>query len=308
MIGETEQVGMAMPSNEQLLAFTKVYELGSYSVAAKEANKARTTIRELVMLLEDELNLSLFEVVGRSVKPTSEADRLYLHAKVLQDYAYRFKSIATSMLGKQEQSISIYYDAMLPSDLMLDLTLSVNKKFPHVELNWLQSTWLEAMNAIANKQADLAFFSNAKSSFSEKDVASRLLGYIELGLFCRPTSGLLQAEILDEHPFRQRVQVINHNMLNSELKRFMSFSTQQINLNNFELVCQFTTRLGWCVAPLYSAKRYVEAGQLTQVRPLFANSNLKVAMSYYFQPKIELAPVMKSILAEIEHKSKAYFC
>ncbi|MDW1918453.1 LysR family transcriptional regulator, partial [Vibrio sp. Vb0349] len=52
---------------EQLLAFVTVYEELSFSKAAVKLNKHRTTTGQVISNLEDQLAITLFDRVGRSV-------------------------------------------------------------------------------------------------------------------------------------------------------------------------------------------------------------------------------------------------
>lgn len=296
-----------MSSNEQLSAFTEVYELGSYSSAARHLHKGRTTIRELVMMLEDELNLKLFNIVGRSAKPTADADKLYVHAKVLQEQMFKFKSLAVSMSGEQEVLFVICYDAIIPVNMMAELTANIHQQYPHTELQWVQSSWQEAMNMIAAKKADLAIFPNKKRNFNERDVASCFLGQIPVGLFCRPDSPLLAQAEPDKSLFRSEVQIINHNIMHSELKDYFRFSTEHIKVNDFDLVCQFLTKLGWGIVPLHCAARYEEEGDIKQLSLSSVHKNPAISVSYYYQPKILIGPVMTTIMDNIGALSAPYF-
>lgn len=66
---------------EQLLAFVTVYEELSFSKAAVKLNKHRTTTGQVISNLEDQLAITLFDRVGRSVEPTEDGHLLYHYAK-----------------------------------------------------------------------------------------------------------------------------------------------------------------------------------------------------------------------------------
>ena len=62
-----------MFSYEHLLAFCTTYEASSYSGAAKQLGKDRTTIRDQVKAVEDLYGVTLFEIVGKKATPTTDA-------------------------------------------------------------------------------------------------------------------------------------------------------------------------------------------------------------------------------------------
>lgn len=296
-----------MSSNEQLFAFIEVYELGSYSAASRRLQKGRTTIRELIMTLEDDLNLSLFDIVGRTAKPTIEADNLYSHAKALQEHLFKFKSLASSMSDQQELKLVIAYDPMLPSEMMIELTLLIHKHHPHIELQWLQSSRQDAMDDIANKSIGLAIFPTKKSKCLGCNVSSGFLGQLPFGLYCRPGSHLAAFEQTDKQIFREEIQVINRNMTLANLNDYFCFSADHIIVNDFELVCQFLVKTGWGIVPLHCAEKYIKQGSLKQIQAVLIHNDLQLSMSYYFQAKIKHSPVMTTIFNKIDPIAKTYF-
>lgn len=64
----------------RLEAFSKVYELGSFSKAGEELFLSQPTISAHVSSLEDELGVRLFDRLGRTIVPTKAGDILYRHA------------------------------------------------------------------------------------------------------------------------------------------------------------------------------------------------------------------------------------
>ena len=89
-------MGKKMITLEQLSCFKAVYELSSYSKAARKTNKTRATVRERVKALEDVLGFDLFEVTGKTLFPTAQAEHLYARADNLTRQAKEFYSVALS--------------------------------------------------------------------------------------------------------------------------------------------------------------------------------------------------------------------
>ncbi len=63
----------------RLEAFSKVYELGSFSKAGQELFLSQPTISSHISVLEDELGVKLFDRMGRTVLPTQAGELLYRH-------------------------------------------------------------------------------------------------------------------------------------------------------------------------------------------------------------------------------------
>ncbi len=63
----------------RLEAFSKVYELGSFSKAGQELYLSQPTISSHISVLEEELGVKLFDRMGRTVLPTQAGELLYRH-------------------------------------------------------------------------------------------------------------------------------------------------------------------------------------------------------------------------------------
>lgn len=64
-------------NQEQLLMFKLVMETGSFSAAARKLGKVPSAVSMSIANLEIDLNLVLFERIGREPKPTAQAQVLY---------------------------------------------------------------------------------------------------------------------------------------------------------------------------------------------------------------------------------------
>lgn len=72
--------------NRQLLYFTRIVELGSFTKAAAELRIAQPSLGQQVRNLEDELGTALLVRHSRGVKPTEAGAVLFQHAsRILED-------------------------------------------------------------------------------------------------------------------------------------------------------------------------------------------------------------------------------
>ena len=76
----------------RLEAFTAVYELRSFSRAGEEIYLSQPTISAHIASLEEELGVSLFDRLGRSILPTQAGDILYKAAREVFDRLGRVSS------------------------------------------------------------------------------------------------------------------------------------------------------------------------------------------------------------------------
>ena len=64
-------------NQEQLTVFKTVMETGSFSAAARKLGKVPSAISMSIANLEIDLNLQLFQRIGREPVPTEQAQTLY---------------------------------------------------------------------------------------------------------------------------------------------------------------------------------------------------------------------------------------
>ncbi|WP_028576608.1 selenium metabolism-associated LysR family transcriptional regulator [Desulfomicrobium escambiense] len=83
-------------------AFSKVYENRSFSRAGKELYLSQPTISAHVASLEQELEVQLFDRIGRTVVPTKAGDVLYQHAKRI----FEASELAISEIRKLQDRIT----------------------------------------------------------------------------------------------------------------------------------------------------------------------------------------------------------
>lgn len=69
-----------MLDTRQLQVFVKVYEVGSFSQAAKEVFLTQPTISGHIKALEEYLGVKLFDRSGRKISPTRAGHLLYPYA------------------------------------------------------------------------------------------------------------------------------------------------------------------------------------------------------------------------------------
>lgn len=118
----------------RLEAFAKVYELRSFSKAGQELFLSQPTISAHVSALESELEVRLFDRLGRNILPTQAAEVLYRHA---QD---AFASLATAkaeiqLLQERVAGDLVVGGSTIPAHYVLPAVLArFAKRYPEVRM------------------------------------------------------------------------------------------------------------------------------------------------------------------------------
>ena len=218
-------------SFSQLEAFTAVAQCGSLVKAAVKLGKDRTTLRDLIDLLEDGLGYALFVREGKTLQLTPEGDLLQRQAHLLMRQARAFEQFACQVPSAETQALSVVYDAFTPRQFIHGLMAVMAKR--HVRLSLTCTPRDAGERALAAGQADLGFYqANNRSIGTEMEW--RAIGTIEMdfyaskGLFtdvAKPCSLLdlsLTPQIVmhaaSDIPVSQRLQIAGSIIFTNELE------------------------------------------------------------------------------------------
>ncbi|WP_085299333.1 LysR family transcriptional regulator [Cognaticolwellia mytili] len=92
---------------KSLYYFTSVYELKSFSAAAKSCFIAQPSISSAIAQLEQQLSVQLFKRHARGVTPTEHGDKLFPLAKQLLGQAGAIKTIFTEKANKRAFNLGV---------------------------------------------------------------------------------------------------------------------------------------------------------------------------------------------------------
>jgi len=67
------------------------------------------------------------------ITQTDVAKKIYPHVKILQSQFQNFDSLTKSLNEEDETKITLYYDALLSSALIAELTYFMNKKISFLD-------------------------------------------------------------------------------------------------------------------------------------------------------------------------------
>ncbi|MEH6451891.1 MAG: LysR family transcriptional regulator [Psychromonas sp.] len=296
-----------MPSVEQINAFVEVYETQSYSVAARKLNKGRTTVRELVMTLEDQMDLSLFATQGRKLIASQEARKLYFHAKLLQQQLMIFEDLALTANEQQEEHITLCYDPMLSNDFMVEITLLLHQKFPNVHLHWVVKSWQEAIDLVIENVSHIAFLATKKENFPDLKIQYTQLGSLKFNVYCSTNNELTTLPIINQLHLRNTTQILPQNVLNSDVNGYLRYATQYIAVQSNDDVCRIIEKMGWALLPESHALAYVKQKKIVKLHPDFLLNSPQISMSSYYSPALNRGPALSYLLELIVPLAKKYF-
>lgn len=149
------------------------YEQLSFSKAAVKLNKHRTTVGQVITNLEDQLAVSLFERVGRSVKPTENELLLYHYAKQMTEQARIFDKVALRLSYGE-----FAYSSFVPQRVLVDIRKRFKHDFPMMRVNFLVRNKNQIKQGIQSGEYHFGLV-NAHNSRAMHSFDSTFLGHFE---------------------------------------------------------------------------------------------------------------------------------
>lgn len=143
-------------NQEQLNIFKVVIETGSFSAAARQLGKVPSAISMSIANLEIDLNLQLFERVGREPKPTAQALVLYEKTEQLLIEMNQWKQHAYSLSVGLEPALNIVVVSELLHMRWTEYILLLEHKFPSLQINIITAPQEDALDMLLNQTAQLA--------------------------------------------------------------------------------------------------------------------------------------------------------
>lgn len=246
-------------SFEQLLAFVTVYNERSFSKAAVKLNKHRTTIGQVVTNLEDQLAVTLFERVGRTVTPTEDGEFLYHYARQTIEQARTFDNVALSLSYGGMENITIAYPSFIPNVVLADMRIQLAKEFPLMRVNFIVCNQEQSKIGINDGSINFAL-TNTHNSRAMHSIDSTFLGNIEFSPFIK--KGGRFSNISKEKVFTalsNERQFILKSFRDEGLQDKILLSSKSETVEDLALIIKLVSAdAGWSLLPkMITASEYV---------------------------------------------------
>lgn len=138
---------------DQLAAFVRVGDTGSFSAAARELGRAQSNISRSVRQLERLWGVTLFDRSGRLPVLTPTGLALVDDARGVVESVSTLSARAARRASADEHEVSLVVDGVFPLTALVEISRGFQREFPEVTLK-LRTEYLGAViEAIANETA-----------------------------------------------------------------------------------------------------------------------------------------------------------
>lgn len=235
-------------NQEQLSIFKTVMETGSFSAAARQMGKVPSAVSMSIANLEIDLNLKLFERVGREPKPTVQAIQLYEKTNHLLTEMSQWKQHAHALSEGLESSLDIVVVSELIHSNWTDYIKILEKKFPTLQINIFSAPQEDAIKMLMAGSVQFALmFERETLDYREEFIEILKETMVPIISHQHP---LAQKSIVSADDLRQQRQIIVTSR-DRTIKPELLFSNDYWRTNHYHIAVSLIERkLGWGLLPL----------------------------------------------------------
>ncbi|WP_202743942.1 LysR family transcriptional regulator [Acinetobacter calcoaceticus] len=142
-------------SLDHLRTFVAAADSGSFSAAGRAIGRAQSVVSQTIANLEAQLEVTLFERIGRYPQLTSEGKNLLADARNVVAGADSLKAKAHSFSAGLESELSIVVDIMFPQRCLTDALSSFKDNFPSTSLKLHVEALGRVAELVLNNQCNL---------------------------------------------------------------------------------------------------------------------------------------------------------
>ncbi|RHW76481.1 LysR family transcriptional regulator [Colwellia sp. RSH04] len=252
-------------SMEQLEAFVTTVETGSFSAAARKLGKAQSSISGLISNLEVDTGFDLFDRSSRSPSLTKEGLSLLNDIKTVTKSHNNLVHRISNMVEDVENEISIAYDeTALSSELIFELMLTFEEKFPSTSLLLITAPHNRASQLLKAGKVDLAI-TLSQDDYPE-EFAFRGIAHSHYSTIVSKNHPLALQKSVSPNELTQfrHIRITDcetgYRHFDSELSTKLWY-TNNTNL----LILAVKNNVGWADLPLNLIKHELETGELVKL-------------------------------------------
>ncbi|MDD4851912.1 MULTISPECIES: LysR family transcriptional regulator [Acinetobacter] len=261
-------------NQDQLIIFITVMEMGSFSAAARKLNKVPSAVSMSIANLEIDLDLKLFERIGREPLPTPLAQSLYEKSKQLLIEMKQWKQHAFALSSGLEAHLNIVVVSELLHTRWTDYIVLLEQQFPELQINIFSAPQEDALHLLMTQAADLAFmFEREQLQSSEQFVELKREILVPVAARHSP---LAESDQVSFEQILQNRQIVVASR-DRQIKPELLFSKHYWRTDNHHSACSMIKQgLGWGVLPLEMLNEHPEL-----------QHELKILQLLDFTPKFE---------------------
>lgn len=249
-------------SPEALTAFVETVATGSFSAAARRLRKSQSTVSTAIANLEADLGFALFDRSARQPVLTEQGEQVLGYVQSILAASARLDELAVSLTAQTEARLTFVLSDTLNPDVLEDLMIQFDKRFPHTEFECLIGEEEDVIDLLQKERAQVGLT-------EARDIYPTGIGVIRL-----PMQTQMAIYVATTHPLaaRGRVEVDElHGWRELQLSTYLERETTQVrgpiwSAPNYLLLLSMAVQgFGWCALPCALVEEFAAAKSLVQI-------------------------------------------
>lgn len=149
-----------------LTTFVRIAEVRNFSKVAEELGYSQSAVTMQIKQLEEELNVRVFERIGKRVKLTAAGERLLPYALEILESVNKAEHIAEDP-GKIEGKLRIGTSESYVTSVLPDIMTEFNEKYPSVEVTTRVAFVSDLVDMLKRNDIDILNFLDVRLNFPE---------------------------------------------------------------------------------------------------------------------------------------------
>ena len=286
----------------QLITFRKLAQTLSFSRTAVSLNYAQSTVSAQIKALEKELNVSLFDRLGKRVVLTAAGQRLLEYAEKMLDLEHEARTLLSdqhTLVG----SLTISAPDTLCTYRLPPVLHQFREEFPQIQLTFHQKPSTGLLNHIREGMIDVAFV--MEEPFQAPDLIVESLVTERLLFVARPDHPLADAPHITFNELQHEPMVLTESTCGYRLLFEKVISTGGIRLNqpmafhSVEAIKQCVMAgIGISLLPAVAVATEIEQGRLIALP--WHGPNLQVVTQLIRHKDKWLSPALRTFLTVLK--------
>ncbi|HKM21440.1 MAG TPA: LysR family transcriptional regulator [Lachnospiraceae bacterium] len=256
---------------EQYRVFYYVAKYGGITTAAEALSVSQPAVSQTIKLLEEELQVALFQRTSKGVRLTSEGQMLFQYVEKGYETILRGESKLREMLDLEAGEIRIGASDMTLKYYLLPYLEKFHEKYPKIKVTVYNSPTPETLQSMQNNKIDFGLVSSPlpqKYEFTAKAVKEMRDIFVAGSKFRHLSTKVLKYKELEELPIIcLEKNTSTRKYVDSYLKTMQVELAPEFELATSDMIVQFALRnLGiGCVMEDF-AEEALESGALFQLK------------------------------------------
>lgn len=252
----------------QLRTFRVVADHLSFSKAAGQLYMAQSSVSAQIRLLEEELDLKLFDRLGRRVVLTDAGQKLYAYARRIEEMTHEIRSEVTGDKNARG-ALTIRVPETLATVYMPRVVDRFCRDNPKVKLSFINCTDFQLREELNSGRIDLAFL--LTDAVHLKEVNVELLGTEALILVAAPAHSLSGKSKVTLRDLNSRTVLLpktdcSYRKAFERLLEDKKIKPHKLEFSSINGMRNCLKRgLGYTICPQVSVRKDLEDGSLARI-------------------------------------------